>query len=139
MKRTGHILLVEDDKFDQLLIKNALKHLNISNSLVIKENGEEALDYLKTNTDNLFLILCDINMPRMNGRELKEHIEKENNLKYRSIPFVYLSTSSDPGDIKAAYDLNAQSYFSKPSTFEKTINLLSSIISYWNYASVPLN
>lgn len=131
------ILLVEDDPIDRHLFEMALKQLSLKQVLVVKENGEQAFEYLKTTSDQVFLVLCDINMPKMNGKELKEQIEMDKFLRYKAIPFVYLTTSQFQKDVNDAYDLSAQAFFTKPARFEESVSLIASIVNYWNKASHP--
>src|SRR4051812_2669890 len=90
--KTGALLLVEDNKGDQQLLKHAFLTLNISNPIIIAENGEEALNYLNEEGVQPVLILCDINMPRMDGLQLRERIYNNYHLRKKSIPFIFMSS-----------------------------------------------
>ncbi len=107
-----HILLVEDDPGDIVLTKEALKNGRIYNALDVVEDGERALKFLRreapySDATRPDLILLDLNMPRMDGRETLEHIKADPAL--RAIPVVVLTTSDDDQDIEQSYDLQAAS------------------------------
>ncbi len=98
MKDTKPILLVEDDSVDAMTVKRALKDLNVTNPLVHKLNGEEALEYLRADENQRpCLILLDLNMPKMNGIEFLKVAKSEDVAK--KIPVVVLTTSKDEQDI----------------------------------------
>ena len=140
------ILLVEDDEADILILKRALKKCEITNPLYVTNNGEEALEFLThknkysdtKSAPRPGLILLDINMPRMDGRELLEKIK--NNLSLRSIPTIILTTSKSENDIENMYKLGANSYIPKPINFKDFIIIIDIIFKYWLFvAKIPLN
>jgi CheY-like chemotaxis protein len=137
MKNIGPILLIEDDPEDQLLIKEALESLQIQRELVIKANGQEGLDYLTSIPGQPFLILCDINMPRINGLQLRDLIHANPELRRKSIPFVFLSTAANRNEVNQAYDLTVQGFFKKHSDFKSFVDDLKCIISYWEKCLHP--
>jgi CheY-like chemotaxis protein len=139
MKETRAILIVEDDPDDCELIQLALKDIGIENEQRCFKNGKEALDYLHSTEEKTFLILSDVNMPVLDGLELKRKINTNDKLRTQSIPFVFLSTSNAKKDINAAYDLLAQGFFTKPDKFDALINLLKSVTSYWKIAKHPVS
>lgn len=131
----GPILLVEDDEVDQEIFSEALNQLDLRNRLVIKNNGEEALEYL-VNEETPFIIFSDINMPRMNGLELLRKIEENEQLKKKSIPFIFLSSSSSEEQIYQAYMLLCQGYFEKPSNYGGYRDIIRCAIEYWEHCHV---
>jgi len=133
----GPIIAIEDDADDQFLLKTAISELNISNTIVFFENGLQALRYLETTQDQPFLILCDINMPVMNGLELRENIDRNDYLKKKSIPFVFLSTADNPQIVDAAYDSKIQGFYKKLSNFNEYQKQIRIIIDYWKYCLHP--
>src|SRR3954468_17917709 len=90
----GPIMYVEDSCDDQMIFEIALSELGISNKLILLKDGLEAITFLKTMTEMPFIILSDVNMPKMDGFELKQEIEKDKELSLKAIPFIYLSTST---------------------------------------------
>lgn len=131
------ILLVEDDPGDQKLVKISLKRQRIANELHIVSSGEEALDFLyqrgkyKYNggTPRPDLILLDLNMPGMGGKEFLRRIKKDEDLK--KIPVVILTTSDSERDIIDSYHLQASGYVKKPVDLEDFKNVMKEIGEYW--------
>lgn len=137
MSIKGPIISIEDDADDQFLIKSVIEELDITNELLFFSNGVEALLYLETTRDQPFLIICDINMPVMNGLELRERIDKNEYLRKKSIPFVFLSTADNPLVIETAYDSTIQGFFKKENSFEDLKTRIRVIYDYWSYCLHP--
>jgi CheY-like chemotaxis protein len=137
MAKHGPIILVDDDVEDQLLIREALEMSGNTHELKIFSNGEQVFEYLMHTTDKPFIIVCDINMPRMDGLSLRERINQTEYLRKKSIPFVFFSTTASRESIEKAYELTVQGFFVKPSTFDDLTRTLSMIISYWNVCKHP--
>lgn len=133
----GPIVLVEDDVDDQEFICEALKALHVTNEVIIFENGQKALDYLNLTTQKPFLIISDVNLPVMNGLQLKTNIYKSEYLRSKSIPFIFLSTSADIKAVNQAYDLSVQGFFAKESSYDKIKEQLSMIVKYWTLCKHP--
>jgi CheY-like chemotaxis protein len=131
MNRQGPLILVEDDPDDQEMITLALADLGISNEVMVFKDSESALKFLYEPSISPFLIVSDINMPKMDGLSFKAAIESCKILKAKSIPFVFLSTASSRVYIEKAYALNAQGFFEKGATFDKLKSSLRTIIDYW--------
>jgi len=132
----GSILLVEDDLIDAMTFKRALKQLNISNKVVVAENGETALELLHDSSrQKPSLILLDLNMPRMNGTELLSAVKRDPALKY--IPVIVLTTSGDSRDIRRSYENGAAGYMVKPVDYTHFVTIISTIFSYWRSCELP--
>ncbi len=130
------ILLAEDDEDDYLITKRAFQKSHISNPLHHVKNGEELMDYLRRNGQyanenppSPVLILLDLNMPKMDGREALKAIKSDPRLK--KIPVVILTTSKSEEDILLTYELGANSFIKKPSNFDDFIKTLGSLAEYW--------
>lgn len=131
------ILMAEDDEDDQLLAKEALEESMLANELRIVSDGVELMDYLyhrgkysdPASAPRPGLILLDLNMPRMSGREALKQIKSDP--KLRSIPVVILTTSQAVEDILRAYDDGANSYIRKPVTFEGLVDVMKTLRKYW--------
>jgi CheY-like chemotaxis protein len=124
------ILLLEDDIVDVMTIKRAIKHLDISNNLIVKENGEEGLDYLNHCAELPGLIFLDLNMPKMNGIEFLGAIKP--NKKWAQIPIVVLTTSKDQHDKLAAFSKGISGYMIKPVDYAQFKDMIEAIKKYWN-------
>jgi len=124
------ILLLEDDIVDVMTIKRAIKHLDISNNLIVKENGEEGLDYLNHCAELPGLIFLDLNMPKMNGIEFLGAIKS--NKKWAQIPIVVLTTSKDQHDKLATFSKGISGYMIKPVDYAQFKDMIDTIKKYWN-------
>jgi CheY-like chemotaxis protein len=137
MPTSGPVIIVEDDADDYELIELAFKSLGVTNEIVFFPNGEKALDYLLNTPRNPFIILCDVNMPGMDGFELREAINENDYLKKKAVPFIFLSTSDRVSDINKAYTLTVQGYFTKPDSLAGLTNELKAIVDYWRKCKHP--
>ncbi|MEY4641987.1 MAG: hypothetical protein RLZZ227_1981 [Pseudomonadota bacterium] len=131
------ILLADDDDDDRLLTKEALVESRVLNDFHCVADGIELLQYLRhegaykdTQAHPVpNLILLDLNMPRLDGREALVQIKADPQL--RSIPVIVLTTSKAEEDMLRAYELGAASFITKPVTFEKLVELMKSLGRYW--------
>ncbi|MDR0233899.1 MAG: response regulator [Zoogloeaceae bacterium] len=128
------ILLVEDNPGDVRLILEALKESKVFASITVARDGIEAMNILYRRPPHEEeprpdLILLDLNLPRMDGREVLEIVKQSPELKY--IPVVVLTTSSAEQDILRAYDLHANCYIKKPVDLEQFISVVQSIDDFW--------
>jgi len=137
MSLSGPILIVEDDPDDQLLLKEIFTELNLANPLHFFSHGQEALTYLKVTTEQPFLILCDVNMPVMNGVELRQAVFENETLRRKSVPFIFLTTSADKKSVNLAYDLSVQGFYVKGNTYEKLFEQIRLIVTYWEHCLHP--
>jgi len=134
MPKLIDILLVEDDEGDVLLTKKALANGKIYNTLSVARDGVEALAFLRKENEHSDaarpdLILLDLNMPRMDGRETLAQIKQDENL--RSIPVVVLTTSDSDQDILKSYDLQASCYITKPVDLVQFTSVVRAIKDFW--------
>lgn len=128
---TDPIVIVEDDADDQYFIRTICDKLGVTAELLFFENGLQALNYLETTQSKTFLILCDINMPVMNGIELRRKIQENTMLRKKSIPFIFLSTAARQKEVEEAYDLTVQGFFVKASQLAEMEKSLELILKYW--------
>ena len=141
--RPVEILLVEDDPGDVLITREAFDHSATSNVVRHVENGEEALRYLRREGDYADaarpdLILLDLNLPRLDGRELLSIVKVDAQL--RRIPVVVLTTSQAPEDIARSYDLHANAFVTKPVDFDRFVEVVHEVDSFFfTVASLPTN
>ena len=130
MKKSDPILLVEDDQVDILMVKRALRDLCVDNPLHLAEDGEAALNYLRsTQNRKPAFILLDLNMPRMGGLEFLEIVK--NDLDLRRLPVIILTTSQEAQDHFKGLDLGAAGYMVKPLNYEDFTGMLQTIYQYW--------
>ena len=136
-KKSITILMADDDEDDCLLVSKAFEASRLANDLRFVADGEELMDYLKhrgryadaETAPRPGLILLDLNMPRKDGREALKEIKEDAGLK--EIPVVVLTTSKEDEDILRSYNLGANSYITKPVTFEGLCDVMKSLGKYW--------
>lgn len=134
MSNSINVLLIEDNKGDALLAKEAFKDCPILRSLDVVEDGELAISYLRkldqfTNAVLPDLILLDLNLPKKDGREVLEEIKQDAVLK--RIPVIVLTTSESDKDILHAYDSHANCYIRKPVNLKEFIAVVKRIEEFW--------
>ncbi len=138
MRNLKPILLVEDDDVDVMTVERAFKDLKITNQLVNTANGEEALEYLKNDSNRKpSIILLDLNTPKMNGLEFLKLIKADNTL--RKIPVIILTTSSQQQDIVECFKLSVAGYIVKSIDYAKFAKAISTINLYWTLSKLPSN
>jgi CheY-like chemotaxis protein len=130
------ILMADDDDDDYLLTKKALKESKLLNTLIRVKDGEELIDYLLARgayqgqvLTRPGVILLDLNMPRMDGREALKVIKSEPTLS--NIPVVVFTTSKAEEDVYRSYQLGGNSFITKPVTFENLITVMKTLGLYW--------
>jgi CheY-like chemotaxis protein len=136
MRNNKAILLVDDDKVDQMAVKRALAEIKIANSLDIASNGEEALAFLRDPQNKKpGIILLDLHMPRMNGIELLRILKSDEELK--KIPVVVLTTSKEEQDKVESFKLSVAGYMIKPMDYLKLLEIVKTIDLYWTLSELP--
>ncbi len=131
------IIIIDDDNDDLDLIKEAFSELDIENEIIVFDDGYKFLDFIRATQNRAFFILCDINMAKINGLQLKQIIYDDEVLRIKCVPFIFLSTSGASASVMRAYSYGVQGYFVKPSTFEEIKELLQFIIKYWSHSEHP--
>jgi CheY-like chemotaxis protein len=132
--RPIEILLVEDDPGDVLMTREALDDSKVINNLHVVDNGEEALAFLRgegvhAGSPRPDLVLLDLNLPRLDGREVLAQIKEADEL--RRIPVVVLTTSEAEEDVLRSYDLHANAYVTKPVDFERFAEVIRQIDDFF--------
>ena len=133
-------LLVEDDDVELMILKRSFKKLKIANPIIVAHDGIEALSILRGEDDHdpikePYIILLDLNMPRMNGIEFLVELRKDPELS-RAVVFV-LTTSNDERDKLLAYDKHIAGYIVKSNAGESFINALDMLDRYWRVVELP--
>lgn len=129
-----HILLVEDNEGDIVLTLEALKEAKLKNKISVVRDGEEALQFLykegRFSVEDLpQLILLDINLPKIDGKEVLMRVKSDPDLK--KIPIVILTTSSSERDILEAYDNYANCYITKPVDLDQFLAVIHTVEDFW--------
>jgi CheY-like chemotaxis protein len=130
------ILMADDDADDRLLAEDAMKESRLGNTFRCVEDGQELMEYLTrrgkyatADAPRPGLILLDLNMPRKDGRQALQEIKSDPEL--RRIPVVILTTSKTEEDVLRSYDLGANSFISKPVTFDRLVEIVRTLGNYW--------
>lgn len=130
------ILLVEDDQVDAMTVKRALKELKVTNPLLHRENGDEALSCLRSpENERPCIILLDLNMPVMNGIEFLQVVKHDDELK--RIPVVVLTTSEEQQDKVDSFNLGVAGYMAKPVDYRQFVEVMRTINTYWTISEMP--
>src|SRR4051794_38053242 len=108
------IIIIDDDDEDLDIINEAMAQLNVENEIIIFDDGYKFLDFIRGTENRAFFILCDVNMAKINGLELKKLIYDDERLRMKCVPFIFMSTSSASAEVMKAYSYGVQGYFVKP-------------------------
>ena len=127
----GPIIIIEDDQDDQEVYAECVTAMGIPNEVRFFDGGKEVLDYLLTTEEQPFILISDINMPGMNGLELRKYIQDDPYLCTKGIPFVFFSTNASHVAVRRAYALSVQGYFEKPASMEAMKKMLRALFDYW--------
>lgn len=139
-----YILIAEDDADDRFLLQAAFEENGFNDKLYFVENGVEVIEYLNNHTsenqkENNFprFILLDLNMPKKDGREVLKELKQHPKLK--KIPVVIFSTTNNEQEMRRCYELGANSYITKPNSFESLLKTVAALRSYWmQTSSIPV-
>ncbi len=139
MNKAGAILVIEDDLDDQFLLKEIFRELNCANEIIFFEDGHSALEFLTINDKSLFLILSDINLPKLSGIELRLKLKENADLHLKCIPYLFFTTSANHKAVIEAYSTSIQGFFTKPSSYADLKEQIKVILDYWKHCSAPNN
>lgn len=132
------IVIIEDDKDDQDVLREVFKSLNARYELVFFDQGNDAYNFLMSTNLKPFIIISDINLPKMNGIELKRKIDTTDYLRRKAIPFVFLTTADNRSIVDSAYEVtNLQGYFRKGLLMEEIRENIRCILDYWTASMHP--
>jgi len=137
MNKGGPIIIIEDDLDDQQFLAEVFKQLQYPNEIIFFGDGEQALDYLTATTIEPFIIFSDINMPKLNGIELRAKVHENEDLRMKSIPYLFFSTVAQQKHVVEAYSKSVQGFFVKPSDFNKMKDMIQNIVEYWQNCVSP--
>jgi len=137
MNKTGPIIVIEDDVDDQEMLVEIFKKLGYVNQIVYFADGNVALEYLNKTDVQPFLILSDINMPKINGFELRNKVFTNEQLHTKCIPYLFFTTAANKKSVIDAYALSVQGFFKKPNTIEGLECTIKKIVEYWKECIAP--
>ena len=137
MNKNGPILIIEDDIDDQEFLQTTYRKLNYTNELVFLNDGEAAIQYLIQMKSIPFLIISDLNMPKINGIELRARVNENDVINIKCVPYILFSTTVGKNFINDAYLMGIQGYFKKPIDPNELMTTLKNIIEYWKISYSP--
>ena len=137
MNKKGPIIVIEDDEDDQTLLTQVFKELGHSNKIIFFGDAEKALNYLTTSDVEPFIVLSDINMPKLNGLELRQKVHDNEDLRLKCIPYLFFTTSAEQEHVIDAYSKSVQGFFVKPSSYAQLKLMIGKIIAYWQECVSP--
>ncbi|WP_447962898.1 response regulator [Nitrospira sp. Ecomares 2.1] len=134
MQNPIEILLIEDNPADIRLTQEAFRAARLHNTIHVAQDGVSAMSFIRQtapfqDAPRPDLILLDLNLPKMDGREILKEIKSDPHT--RTIPVVVLTTSEDEGDVLRSYDLHANAYLVKPIDVLRFIKMIQSLESFW--------
>lgn len=137
MNKRGPIVIIEDDMDDQYILTDVFKGLNYDYEIIFFGDGVAALEYLTATDTKPFLILSDINMPKLNGLELRDKVHNNEDLRLKSIPYLFFTSSAEQQQVIDAYSRSIQGFFVKPSSYGKLKDTIKKIVEYWEECVSP--
>lgn len=138
MSKSGPILIIEDDEDDKDFLETMIRNHGFKNEIKWFVLTKDAYEYLSTTDKSVFMMFCDINMPRQNGLQFKHDLDADPLLRKKSIPFLFYSTSASQEAINEAYtELTVQGFFVKGSDYEQEKIMLKTILDYWGFCRHP--
>jgi CheY-like chemotaxis protein len=137
MNKKGAIIIVEDDTDDQEMFSKVFKALDYKNEILFFNDGQEALTYLTAKTTEPFIVFSDMNMPKLNGMELRKQIHENEDIRLKTIPYLFFTTSAEQEAVIDAYSKSIQGFFVKPSNFHDLKSMVNIIVEYWQKCESP--
>lgn len=138
MTTPGPIIMIDDDVEDLEIFKEIINEFAPEREVIEFGNSDDVLTFLDENTSvNPFLIISDINLPKLSGIALREKIQNNEQLRLRCIPYLFFTTSSAHQDVIDAYSKSIQGFFIKPANLDTLKSVLQAIITYWSLCEAP--
>lgn len=137
MNVDGPVIVIEDDMDDQEILVDVFQKLGYTNELLFFTDGEKALEHLNKTDVIPFIILSDINMPKLDGFELRNKIKTDAALQIKCIPYLFFSTASSQQAVVDAYSLSVQGFFIKQNSMAELEKTITVIMEYWKRCVAP--
>lgn len=137
VNKNGPVIIIEDDADDQEILTEIFHKLNYPNKILFFFDGQKALDYINDTNDLPFLILSDVNLPKLDGFALREKLKTDAKLNIKCIPYLFFSTALNQKSVINAYSLSVQGFFVKQNTMAELEQTISAIMEYWRRCAAP--
>ncbi|WP_207513866.1 response regulator [Longitalea luteola] len=131
------VLIIDHDEDDWMMITEVWKELQLNNELIFISSAEDAIVRIQKMPSAPFIIICELNLPRINGFELREKMLQTNSKKLRSVPFIFWSTTASEEQILHAYNLSVHGFFIKDNSMDELKETFKSMINYWKRSKMP--
>jgi CheY-like chemotaxis protein len=135
--KNGPIIIIEDDQDDQEFLTEVFQNLNYQNKILFFWDGETAFEHIVSSDERPFLILSDINMPRLSGFALRDKLKTDAKLSHKCIPYLFFTTAANQKAVIDAYSRSVQGFFTKQSTMFELEKTISVIMEYWRRCAAP--
>jgi two-component SAPR family response regulator len=136
--KTGPIIIIDDDEDDKEILEEILREFDLKNKLVWFNNCKDAYGYLKSTSEQPFLIFSDVNLPGLTGFDFKKQIDEDIELRKKSIPFLFYTTGVTQDTVNKAYtEMTVQGFFKKENTYEAIKKDIKVILDYWENCRHP--
>lgn len=137
VNKNGPVIIIEDDADDQEILTEIFNKLKYPNKILFFFDGQKALDYINDSDESPFLILSDINMPKLNGFALREKLKTDEKLNIKCIPYLFFSTALNQKAVIDAYSLSVQGFFVKQHSMIEMEKTIFAIMEYWRRCAAP--
>lgn len=137
MNKNGPVVVIEDDEDDKQMLQEIFATLNYKNKIVFFTNAKDALAYFNRTDVTPFLILSDVNMPRINGFELRRKVHTNEQLSIKCIPYLFFTTAASKESVIDAYSMSVQGFFVKPNSYRQLESNIKIIMEYWSVCIAP--
>ena len=137
LNKNGPVIIIEDDPDDQEFLIEIFQKLNYQNKILFFFDGQQALEYINTTHDLPFLILSDINLPKLNGFELRAKLRTDEKLSNKCIPYLFFSTAVNQKSVIDAYSQSVQGFFVKQISMNELEKTITVIMEYWRRCAAP--
>lgn len=137
LNKNGPIIIIEDDPDDQAVLAEIFEKLNYQNQVLFFYDGEKALAYITASSELPFLILSDINLPKLDGFALRQKLKTDASLNNRCIPYLFFSTALNQKAVITAYSESAQGFFVKENSIDELEKTIKVIMEYWRRCAAP--
>ncbi|AEV99465.1 hypothetical protein A4D02_26865 [Niastella koreensis] len=135
--QTEAIWIIDADEDDQVMVREVWRELKLSNELVFLESAKAALEHLGSIDTAPFIIICELNLHKMDGFELRERMLATGLKIFRSVPFIFWATEVSEQQITRAYDLSIHGLFIKDNSFLELKKTFTHILNYWLKSKMP--
>ena len=137
LNKNGPVIVIEDDVDDQGFLSEVFQKLNYQNEILFFSDGEKALEYLDQSLDSPFLILSDVNLPKLDGFKLRARLKVDEKLSNKCIPYLFFSTAVSQKSVIDAYSQSVQGFFVKQNSMKELEETITVIMEYWRRCAAP--